>query len=286
MNTQLLAIDLDGTLFDAQGRISQANVDAVHRAQNAGVRVALCTGRGLTESQSAINALGFTGTLVLANGALIADAESRQTLERATIEPHVMIDIIDTLNNGRDAVLILLDPAHAARDYLIVRADLLSKNTLWWFDYCNATFTPNDHPTESDLHHAVRAGIVGPADHMPPVQQRIEQTFGPSVFCQHFMAVDATEPDGQPTHVLEVFTAGVNKWTALKWLAECHNIEPQNIAAIGDHINDIDMITHAGKGIAMANAVPTILAAANHTTASNTENGVAHAIDQLLSGAW
>ena len=286
MNTQLLAIDLDGTLFDKRGNISAENVEAVHRAQHAGIRVALCTGRGLTESQSAIQALGFTDTLVLANGALIADAETGRTIERATIEPHVMTRIIDTLNNGRDAVLILLDPQHAENDYLIVRPDLLSENTLWWFDYCNATFTPNDHPTEEDLRHAVRAGIVGPANHMPPVQDKIEQTFGPAVFCQHFMAVESTEPCGQPTHVLEVFTAGVNKWTALKWLAECHNILPENIAAIGDHINDLDMIQNAGTGIAMANAVPAVHHAADQATKANTEHGVAHAIDQLIAGNW
>ncbi len=286
MNYRLLAIDLDGTLFDSHGKVPQANIDALRRAGDAGVLVTLCTGRGLTEAKSAIDALGHRGLLVLANGALIADAESGKTLERATIEPHLVVEVIDKLAEGDDAVLVLFDPAKVEHDYLVVRPERLTDNTKWWFDYCGATYRGVERATEDDVHHAVRVGIVGPASHMPPVQRRIEDAFGGELFVQHFMAVDATEPNGEPTHVFEVFAAGVNKWSALQWLAECHDIRPQQIAAIGDYVNDLEMISGAGCGVAMANATPDVAAIADRTTATNDEAGVARAVEMMLSGAW
>jgi len=286
MNYRLLALDLDGTLFDSTGRIPEANVAAVRRAQDAGMLVALCTGRGLKEARSAIEALAHAGPLVLANGALISDPTSGRTLHRATLEPHVATAIIDQLLVGDDAVLILLDPEVSDHDYLVVRPERLTANTRWWFDHVGAAFHGADRVTEEDLHHAVRVGIVGPASHMPPVRRRLVDRFGDGVFVQHFMAVAESEADGEPVHVLEVFASGVSKWSGIQWLSHEHGFAGHEVAAIGDHINDVQMLRHAGCGIAMGNAVPELVAVADRQTQTNDELGVATAIDHLLDGSW
>ncbi len=286
MKYRLLALDLDGTLFDSSGQLPEGNRLAVRRAQDAGMTVALCTGRGLKESHRAIQGLAHAGPLVLANGALISDPATGRTLHRATLEPHMSLAVTDQLMTGDDAVLILLDPEVSDDDYLVVRPERLTANTRWWFDHVGATYRGTDRITEEDLHHAVRVGIVGPASHMPRVERGLVDRFGDSLFVQHFMAVAEDKADGEPVHVLEVFATGVNKWSGLAWLAEAHGIDPGQIAAIGDHINDVDMLANAGCGIAMANAVPQALAVAARRTASNDELGVAKAIDSLLDGSW
>jgi hydroxymethylpyrimidine pyrophosphatase-like HAD family hydrolase len=248
--------------------------------------VALCTGRGLKESRTAIHALDHTGPLVLANGALISDPATGRTLHRATLEPHIALAIIDQLMNGDDAVLILLDPEVSTHDYLVVHPERLTANTRWWFNHVGATYTGTDRVTEADVHHALRVGIVGPASHMPPVRDRLVGRFGKRLLVQHFMAVAGEASGGEPVHVLEVFAAGVHKWSGLAWLAREHGIDPDEVAAIGDHINDVTMVQNAGCGIAMANAVPEVLAVAARRTASNDQAGVAAAIDRLIDGTW
>lgn len=286
MKYRMLALDIDGTLFDSTGRPPQANLDAVRRAREAGILVVLCTGRGLKESASAIAALDHDGPLVLANGALISDPKTGRTLHRAVIEPHRSLPVVEFLSQSEDAVLVLLDPSEVEHDYLVIRPERLTRNTRWWFDHVGATYRGVDRVSEADLHHAVRVGIVGPASHMPPVQQALLERFGDGLFVQHFMAVDEDAADGEPIHVLEVFNEGVNKWSALEQLARQHRIDVGEVAAIGDHINDVQMIRGAGCGIAMANAVAQVRENANYHTASNDAAGVAEAIDKLLSGQW
>jgi len=283
---RLLGIDLDGTLFDSTGRPPRANLEAVRRAESAGMIVALCTGRGWKESQIAVEALGHRGPLVLANGALISEPATGRTLHRAVIEPHLSGPVVDHLAAMGEAVLILLDPAECDHDYLVVQPDKLTDNTRWWFDYVGATWRETDRASEEDLHHAVRVGIVGPSSRMPAAQSSLGRRFAEQVFVQHFMAVAESAANGEAIHVLEVFAPGVNKWEALRMVADDHGIAAREVAAVGDHINDVDMIRGAGCGIAMANAVDAVLAVANQRTSSNDEAGVALAIDRLLRGEW
>ncbi len=287
MQYRMVGIDLDGTLFDSTGRPPRANLDAVARAREAGVMVVVCTGRGLKESQSAVRALAHDGPLVLANGALISEPATGRTLHRAVIEPHLSRPVIEHLLRREDeAVLVLLDPSESEHDYLVIRPEKLTDNTRWWFDYVGATWREAEEIREEDLHHAVRVGIVGPASRMPPVRADLIERFGDRVFVQHFMAVASENDEGEEIHVLEVFAAGVNKWSGLCWLAESHGIAPSQIAAIGDQVNDISMISQAGCGIAMANAIQEVRRIARRQTRTNDEAGVAHAIDQLLAGRW
>jgi len=283
---RVLALDLDGTVLRSDGAVAPATIQAIARARSAGLTVALCTGRGLKESQQVIDTLHHTGTLVLANGALISDPITGRTLHRATMEPHVSMPVIDALTEGDDAVLVLLDPEVVDHDYLIIRPDRLTDNTKWWFDYVGATYRGIDEATEEDLHHAVRVGIVGPASHMPGVQKKLHGRFGDSLFVQHFMAVAEDAASGEPVHVLEVFNQGVNKWSALTWLGESHGYAGEQVAAIGDHINDVEMIASAGCGIAMGNAVPQVRQVARYHTLDNDHDGVARAINRLLAGEW
>jgi Cof subfamily protein (haloacid dehalogenase superfamily) len=283
MKYRMLAVDIDGTLFDSSGRAPECHIDAVQRARDAGVMVVLCTGRGLNEARPAVDQLQHAGPVVLANGSLVSDPSTGKTLHRMALEPHLALDIAEVLDSGQDAVLVLLDPEPTGLDYLIRRADLMTPNTRWWFSAIDAKLKEVDQLDVEDLHHALRLGIVGPPAHMPGVVGRLKERFGDQVFVQHFMAV---KQDAEDVHVLEVFATGVNKWFGLQWLADLHGFDPQEVAAVGDEINDLQMIEGAGCGIAMGNAVPEVLAAADRVTAGHDEGGLAVAIDRMLAGEW
>ena len=83
---------------------------------------------------------------------------------------------------------------------------------------------------------------------------------------------------------LELMEPGVNKWNAVKAVAESYGIRPEEVMCIGDSNNDLSMIRNAGVGVAVANAKPSVQAAAKIVTASNDEDGVARAIQMVIDG--
>ena len=85
---------------------------------------------------------------------------------------------------------------------------------------------------------------------------------------------------------LELFHLSANKWESVRVLAEGWKIPPARICAIGDQVNDVSMIEQAGLGIAMGNAIEPVRKAAKRHTKRNDEDGVAHAIEQVLGGHW
>jgi len=85
---------------------------------------------------------------------------------------------------------------------------------------------------------------------------------------------------------LQAYASGVDKWPALAWLAEQHDIALQDIAMVGDHANDVAAIRAAGCGVAMGNALEQTKAVADRITKDCDDSGLAHAIDELLSGRW
>jgi hydroxymethylpyrimidine pyrophosphatase-like HAD family hydrolase len=83
-------------------------------------------------------------------------------------------------------------------------------------------------------------------------------------------------------YILEILQAGVSKWQALQQLAAQQDIAPDEIIAVGDDHNDLDMIRYAGLGIAMGNAVPEVKAAADAVTGSNAEDGLVQALEHFI----
>lgn len=283
MNYRLLAIDLDGTLFDSNGEVSMENRLAVRRARQAGMLVALCTGRGLCESRSAIEALEHRGPVILAGGALVSDPTTGKTLHRAAIEPALALQLVAYLRRLDQAALVLLDPDPQNYDYLVVGGEHLNENTRGWFQGIGADVRFVERAETIDLHHALRVGIVAPRRLMPPIQAELTARFADRVMIQHFLAVKRQDED---VHVLEIFAQGVNKWSGLTWLAEEHGIDPAHTAALGDHVNDVQLIARAGCGIAMGNAIDPVKKVARRITLTNDQHGVAAAIDRLLDGSW
>ena len=81
---------------------------------------------------------------------------------------------------------------------------------------------------------------------------------------------------------LEIMSPGNSKWRALSRLIEREGLTAEQVICIGDEVNDLEMIRHAGLGVAMGNAIPAVKAVANYITHSNEEDGVAHVVERFL----
>lgn len=332
----MLAVDLDGTLLDPRGRVTERTIRAVRSAREAGMEVVICTGRGLVESRHAIDAIeartlpqGWpVAPVVVAGGAMVADALSGRTLRRWPLCSSIVERVVQRFAEARVATMVLKDPHEAGFDYLIVDTGELDPVNLWWFEKMGvrrrhvASLDLDEHPE-----HSVRVGFAAATGDMYALGREIMREFEGETTMHHFAAVSgkamdrkartsAAEAPREPLpggsgvdfvqdkpsasacapeeveakddsiHILEVFDRQVSKWTAIEWLARSRAIDPARVAAIGDEINDLAMIKGAGLGVAMSNAIPAVREAAARIAPSNEEDGVASAIDRILSGDW
>lgn len=298
----LLAIDLDGTLLNSRRQVSPANIAAIHAAREAGMQVVICTGRGLVECAEVLGSIDQTDPVVVAGGSIVSCPATTRTLHRFSLNQSLVERAVPRLLGHGHAVMILKDPVAAGYDYLIIHGPsrhALDPVTLWWFEKMKVKVRYADHVHEDEHpEHTVRLGVCALSGVLNTLHDDIHQSFGEHATMHHFPAVLEPEhaariPAGQKLHILEVFDRAASKWSAIRWVAERpnngstpRNIPASRIAAIGDEVNDLPMIREAGLGIAMGNAVPAIRSAAKRHTRSNDEDGVAHAIDNILSGAW
>jgi hydroxymethylpyrimidine pyrophosphatase-like HAD family hydrolase len=303
MRYRLIGLDLDGTLLDPQGRVSVANRAAVAAAQAAGAMVVPCTGRGWNESKEVLEAIfgrvelnssprqparsdaDIAAPGVFVSGAAVSDVRTGRSLDLAVIEPHLAHAIVEHLRDLPEAVLVFRELSQAGHDYLVTGDGALTPNTQWWFQRSGATVHFQKTVTPADLHHTLRVAVVARQARMAPARQRLERSLGAKVFFHHFEAVQNPDPS-EAMHILEIFAAGVDKWRGIEWVAQAHGISREEIAVIGDEVNDLTMLRQAGCGIAMGNAIDEAKAAARHVTRDNRNDGVAYAIEQLLTGQW
>lgn len=283
----VLVIDLDGTLLARNGKVSAANRRAVAAARDAGMDVVIATGRSLVESREALEAIEHDGIIVAAGGSLLCEAATGRTLDRRVLPADVVRDVTAPLLDEGHKVLILKDAHVTGYDYLAVGDGELDPASTWWFKRMNVQVRYADHLDE-DEHpdDSVRAGAISCESKLAPLAVKLRQSLGDRCFLQHWSAVTETHAVGSQTHLLEVFTANVNKWTMIETYCRERGICPTRVAAIGDGLNDIDLMRHAGMSIAMENACPEVAALADYTTSHHDHDGVAHAIDRILEGTW
>ena len=298
----MLAIDLDGTLLDSDGRVSATNLDALNDARHADLEVIICTGRGATECAGVLDAIGQRSPVVVAGGSIVACRRTGDTLHRFDMKRQTVIDAVNRLTSHGHPVMILKDPVVAGYEYLVVAepGTELHPVSLWWFERMGVrvrraeNITHDEHPECT-----VRIGVCGDEGDMAGLLATIEHEFRHLASMHHFPAVVSLNSNGRRgngrdseacqehrVHILELFHPDADKWASLCWLARRRGVPTSRIAAIGDEINDVGMVRGAGLGVAMENAVPSVCDAATQHTRSNDDDGVAFAIERILSGRW
>ncbi len=278
MDFDLLATDLDGTLLNTRHELPAENRAALHRAHAAGLKIVLCTGRSFTETRRIIADIGLDlDATVTVFGALVTDVASGRTLERTPIPIEAAQAAICWLNESEYGypVLWLTDPNEAGGDGYLLAGPNRHEAVDRWLERSSCVVAEVEHLPD-DCAAPLRLSIIDDGEILDDVSVR---------FRGHF--------DGRLTHnvlhappynlsLIEVFAPQVNKWLGIQSLCRRWSIDPRRTVAVGDDINDVDMLRHAGLGVAVANARPSVHAVADRTTASNDECGVARLIDELL----
>jgi len=239
---RLLALDLDNTLLTKDKRISSENKKWIRRAEAAGVTILFATGRGRQTTQHLKEELDLTGPMVLVNGAEVW-AGQNQLLRRYFIE--------------KSDIRYLHD--------LAVRYDA----KFWGYSADSLTKMKDWNESMFDVDW-LKFGIR--KDDLSLIKQiRKEAQKLPNVEITRSASVN-----------MEVSLKGVSKATGVKKVCEHMNIGMENVMAMGDNLNDLELIKAAGFGVAMENADDVLKDVADAVTTHHEEDGVARAIERYL----
>ena len=266
---KLIALDMDGTLLNSQKEIPQAHIQAIHQAVEHGVKLVLCTGRPLVGVKPYYEQLGLSRDneyVIINNGCSTHQTKDWKLVDWKELSAEDML-YLDRIAKQTPAQLTLFDEER----YLVVNekpSDLVTYDA-------SLVFTT---PTEISLGEAISGkNIIFQAMFLaqPNELDIFEKQFG-SQISQRFSGVRS-----QPV-IYEAMPKGTTKATALKQLAQHLEIKPQEIMALGDANNDIEMIQFAGLGVAMGNSSDHVKKLANYVTDTNDANGVATAIEKFI----
>ena len=285
MAISFLALDLDGTLLNSRGHISERNRLAIDNAREQGVRVALVTGRRFRDSRPVALELGLDVPLISHNGALTKHAE---TLETVAVLPLPLAAAREALRVGRAAGAdALLSDDHEGLGVLVYD-HIRSENSpahkyISWARRIHgeeegANAVKQVASLEDYLDHdPIHLSFSGACEEMDQLEELLKSELGSSV------KLLSTKYPEQDFTLLDIVNPAASKGAGVAAAAAELPATRDEIMAIGDNFNDLEMLLFAGVGVVMANAPPTLREIAGlHPTASNREDGVALAIEQFI----
>ena len=266
---KLLALDMDGTLLNDQKQLTQAQIDAIHAAIEAGVKLVLCTGRILQGTKPYFEQLGLNAEneyVIVNNGCSTHQTKDWELIdwEELTAEDIAYLAPFATSNQMQ---LTLFDENHYFVFEEEANEQVLEDTKLVFIE---PTILSYDEAT-SGKRHLFQAMFVGSKEETDRFQDQYDDELS-----QRFNTVRS-----QPI-IYEILPQNVSKASALKKLAEKLDIQPSEVMAIGDANNDIEMLTFAGVSIAMGNAADHIKALTTDVTDDNNHDGVAKAIKKWI----
>lgn len=263
MSIKLVALDLDDTLLDNNRTVSPRARAAIAAAIARGVTVTVATGRMFPSALPYAEQLALDVPLITYNGALVRYGLSGETLLHRPVDEATAGELL-ALFRARgwyiqvylDDVLYVRERDENARMYETVAGitSVAVGDRLW---------TMGGAPTK----------LLAMADpeRMPAIDAAVRAACGGRVYTAR------SKP-----HYLEITHPDANKGAALAFLAGRLGISREEVMAVGDSVNDLDMIRYAGLGVAMGNASPEVREAADAVTAANDADGVAAAIEEYV----
>lgn len=267
MTYRLVVADIDGTLTTSAQQISSRVRRAVRLAQRQGVRVCLATGRTWHSGRRYFHSLGVDPPAILYNGGLVYDFKRDRVLYRRPMSQRQARRVIEVLDAFPDlAAHFYVD------DEIFVR----------WRTPLVVANARHDHiaPRAVGDFRGLLEGqpmkfrILGPRPRLHALARRLHRSGVPGtlVFSER--------------ESLEVLPPGTSKGRALRQVARHLRIPLREVVAVGNELNDLEMIQVAGLGVAMGNAPPALRRAAGLVAPSNDEDGLAEVIQRfILDGA-
>lgn len=284
---KLVACDLDGTLFNSNMEVSEENVRAIHKAQKSGIEFLIATGRAPKQSRAIIRNSNLKTGFINLNGALVFDTNDNLIVKHAlpTAKAKKIVDIL----HQNHFYFEIITANHTYSESIEKR--------IANFAHSLAILNPNITFKQAVAISAGSKAILN----MVHVNSFKKLLADPKIEVMKIIAFDSRGYEafidvkkdisklGDPAITsssaanIEINDVNAQKGIALLDYAKKKGIKREEIAAIGDNLNDESMIREAGTGVAMGNAVSAIKKLAQVQTKSNNDNGVANILNKFLA---
>lgn len=283
---KLVACDLDGTLFNSNMTISEENAAAIKLAQENGIEFLVATGRSPQQSRKNMREYGLKTGFININGALVYDANNQLQVkhqlpnEKAKLIAHIL------LKNQLYFELVTADKIYSndiSKRVVNLARSLMSLNPGVTFKKAVATAAGSNAMLSMTLVEDFDQLLADPKTEIMKIISF--DAHGPAAFSsakKEIMSLGDVAVTSSAAANIEINDIKAQKGPALLDYARKKGFKKEEVAAIGDNLNDASMIRDAGVGVAMANAVPAIKKLAQVKTKSNDDNGVAYILKKFI----
>ena len=271
MSIRLIAIDIDGTLLDSKWKVPEANQKAIAKAVANGIEVALVTGRRFDFARPIGDQLGCPITMIVNNGAVVKSSDGVTRL-RHLLPVGVARSVVQATSLYRDGTAVVFDR---------VRADQVIFESMNWDDpqrkgyyERNKEYISFCSPLENCLtEDPIQVMYSGPVKRMRGIADALRALATDGQF-----ALAMTEYEARDFSLVDVVHPSVSKGATLAEWAASNGYSRDEVMAIGDNLNDREMLEYAGLPVVMGNSVAELKSFGWRTTGTNDEAGVAAAI--------
>ncbi|BAK81079.1 Cof-type HAD-IIB family hydrolase [Candidatus Arthromitus sp. SFB-rat-Yit] len=267
---KLIAIDMDGTLLNSNGKISDENIFAIKRALDKGVKVVFTTGRGIKAITNFLKEVGLSERdeyAITNNGVALYKTNNLKCLKANLLCGDELKKLVD--------LGIALNAKILVYDYKTEETIVLEENEFSAFERDHIGMIVHIKPNfPNEINNETKAFKIIYTEE--PSKLDIIQKNIPDYIRENYTVVRSLPI------CLELFHKASNKGNAIRDLSNIFGISKEEVICIGDQQNDIEMIEYAGLGIAMGNAIDKLKEIANYVTDTNDNHGVAKAINKFI----
>ena len=274
-NIRLLATDIDGTLLNPEFKISDGDLSALRRAHAAGIEIVLVTGRRHTFALPIAKQLGFDLWLISSNGA-VTRSLSGENFHRDMMPAETCRRLCGAMQQFRGNTVLTFD-RETKGAIVLERMDELGASIRRWLEK-NMEYIEFVVPIEKALvTNPVQAMFCGTMVRMNTALTALEQAG-----MDGMVTVLRTEYPERDLSMIDVLNAGCSKGHALERWAAYRGYRREEVMAVGDNHNDVEMLEFAGHPVIMGNACEELRTRGWQVTGGNHECGLAAAVDLAL----
>ncbi len=273
-----LLLDVDGTLLDSRGAVSARTLGTLRRAVAAGLTLVLATGRTYNSLRRITDGAGLPPFHMITNGGAVGltpgGAAVRYT---AYLQPADWRQVVAALE-GEGLAPLVFSHQHPEPPLFWVSREAGGPHFGAYLARNRAFCRVAPALTQTEIPRVVEVAALGRDAAFDAASARVLERFAGRVRC-HSMRLPINQ---EPGRITEFFASGTSKWQAFLGLFPEAAGHPEQVIAIGDEVNDLEMIRAAGLGVAMGNAIPAVQAAAQRVTADLDHDGLAAALEAAL----
>lgn len=287
---KLMTIDLDGTLLNSFGEVSENTRKALLEAKARGTEVVLASGRPISSTESLAVELGVDNYLISGNGAAVYDIKEQKVIYDRFLSKDQVMKIAKLCDENSFFYNVYTEDE--------VIASSLNYNVLFYHKenvkkieerrtHINVVQNIMEYIEQSGKEKFLKITVCDESQFIfNSIMRRLKEIEGIDVLETAYMSrkkiKDGTDDVDIQYYYTEITNKNVNKWSAIEYLLEKLNIKPEEVISIGDNLNDKEMIENAGLGVVMGNSNPIMKELADEIVADNNSEGVLEAINKFI----